>query len=109
MLSDLAFAAAKQGYPVRLITSRLRYDDPKARLQGFEILSNVEIVRIWTRGCAFRPIRALRPAIAGSSERCRSGGVINTSGCRFWCQRLVLSSSAVQAVPVVHRRAPRVL
>jgi hypothetical protein len=59
--------------------------------------------------CAFRPIRALRPAIAGSSERCRSGGVINTSGCRFWCQRLVLSSSAVQAVPVVHRRAPRVL
>jgi glycosyltransferase involved in cell wall biosynthesis len=50
MLSDLAFALAKEGYPVRVITSRLCYDDPKARLQDFEILSNVEIVRIWTSG-----------------------------------------------------------
>jgi colanic acid biosynthesis glycosyl transferase WcaI len=50
MLSDLAFALAKEGYSIRVITSRLRYDDPEARLQDFEILSNVEIVRIWTTG-----------------------------------------------------------
>src|SRR5690606_14713616 len=50
MLSDLAFGLAERGYDVQVITSRLRYDDPTARMPAREIIRGVRVHRIWTSG-----------------------------------------------------------
>ncbi|MFA7665634.1 MAG: glycosyltransferase family 4 protein [Burkholderiaceae bacterium] len=50
MLSDLAFGLAKRGADVHIITSRLRYDDPAARLPARERINGVTVHRIWTSG-----------------------------------------------------------
>jgi colanic acid biosynthesis glycosyl transferase WcaI len=48
MLTDLAFGLAENGAVVSVIASRLRYDEPKARLPPREKRRGVEIERIWT-------------------------------------------------------------
>jgi len=48
ILSDLAFALAKDGRRIIVITSRQRYDDPNERLAPHEILNGVEVHRVWT-------------------------------------------------------------
>lgn len=48
ILTDLACGLAQQGYEVKILTSRLRYDDPAARLPSRETVSDVDVIRIWT-------------------------------------------------------------
>ncbi len=48
MLSDVAFGLATKGERVRVITSRLLYDDPDGRLAAEAIIRNVEVHRVWT-------------------------------------------------------------
>ncbi len=48
ILSDLAFSLAARGAAVRVITSRQRYDDARARLPRRECVGGVEIHRVWT-------------------------------------------------------------
>ena len=50
MLSDLAFGLAARGHSITIVTSRLAYDDPKARLPGRETVRGVEIIRVATTG-----------------------------------------------------------
>ena len=48
MLSDLAFALAGRGRKIVIITSRLRYDNPGARLPPSEEIGGVQIYRVAT-------------------------------------------------------------
>jgi glycosyltransferase involved in cell wall biosynthesis len=48
MLSDLAFALARRGCAVTVITSRLRYDAPASALPAQETVDGVAIHRVWT-------------------------------------------------------------
>lgn len=48
MASGLAFSLAESGLPVCILTSRLAYEDPQARLPKQETISGVDIHRIWT-------------------------------------------------------------
>lgn len=48
MLSDLAFALAGEGMPVRVVTSRMRYDAPGERLPARETIGGVEVHRVET-------------------------------------------------------------
>lgn len=48
LLSDLAFHLAGQGYRVHVLASRLRYDNPEARLPGDEVVNGVHVHRLWT-------------------------------------------------------------
>ena len=48
MLSDLAFALARGGRAVAVITSRQRYDAPADALPPKEIIDGVAIYRVWT-------------------------------------------------------------
>ncbi len=50
MLTDLAFALAKRGHRITVVTSRLRYDDPLARLPEQETVGGVDVIRIATSG-----------------------------------------------------------
>lgn len=61
LLSDLAFHLASQGHDVRVVTSRLRYDDPDASLPAYGKLKGVQVHRVWTSrfGRASLPGRAL--------------------------------------------------
>lgn len=47
LLTDLAFELAPD-YPIHIITSRQRYDDPAAQLPSFEVVNQVHIHRVWT-------------------------------------------------------------
>ena len=59
--SDLAFHLAARGWEVEAITSRQRYDDPKAKLPAREVIHGVTVTRIATTrfGRAFLPGRAV--------------------------------------------------
>src|SRR5689334_9706773 len=46
--SDLAFHLASRGHEVVAITSRQRYDDPRARLPRRELANGVHVVRVWS-------------------------------------------------------------
>ncbi len=61
MASDLAAHLASRGHEVVAITSRQRYDDPRARLPRREIANGVHIVRVWSTrfGRAGLPGRAI--------------------------------------------------
>jgi glycosyltransferase involved in cell wall biosynthesis len=48
MLSDLAFALARDGRAVAVITSRQRYDAPMDALPSRETIEGVSIYRVWT-------------------------------------------------------------
>ena len=48
MASDLAFHLASRGHEIVAITSRQRYDDPRARLPRRETANGVHIVRVWS-------------------------------------------------------------
>lgn len=48
MLTDLAFDLADKSWPVHVVTSRLRYDDPTSNLAAFETEHGVHIHRVWT-------------------------------------------------------------
>lgn len=48
MLSDIAFALARDGSAVTVITSRLIYDDDTRRLPKHELVDGVRVVRVWT-------------------------------------------------------------
>lgn len=48
MASDLASHLASRGHEVVAITSRQRYDDPRARLAVRETANGVHIVRVWS-------------------------------------------------------------
>jgi colanic acid biosynthesis glycosyl transferase WcaI len=50
LLSDLAFDLAARGEAVIIVTSRLQYDDPTARLACFETLNGLEVWRVATSG-----------------------------------------------------------
>jgi colanic acid biosynthesis glycosyl transferase WcaI len=50
LLSDLAFDLAAKGRRVVIVTSRLRYDDPAARLPAREEVRGVEVRRVATSG-----------------------------------------------------------
>ena len=61
MLTDLAFGLVEKGVDVTVITSRLRYDEPKAHLTPRETTNGVRVERIWTSrfgrsGLLFRTI-----------------------------------------------------
>ncbi|KPJ93595.1 MAG: colanic acid biosynthesis glycosyl transferase [Gammaproteobacteria bacterium SG8_11] len=60
MLSDLAFFLSNYGHEVNVITSRLRYADPKDQLPAFEQINGVSVHRVWTSrfGRYFLPGRA---------------------------------------------------
>lgn len=46
--SDLAFHLAARGWEVSAITSRQRYDDPRARLAPQDLANGVRIHRVWS-------------------------------------------------------------
>src|SRR2546425_7979112 len=48
LLSDLAFHLAAQGFEVRVITSRQRYDESSAALPPRELIKGVQVHRVWT-------------------------------------------------------------
>ena len=48
MLSDLAFALARLGYRISIITSQQRYDEPAVRLAAQESIGGVEVHRVPT-------------------------------------------------------------
>lgn len=48
MLSDLAFALAKSGNNISIITSRQLYDSPETRLPSRETVAGVSVHRMWT-------------------------------------------------------------
>lgn len=48
LLSDLAFHLAGRGLSVSVVTSRLRYDAPNARLPAAESVRDVRVHRVWT-------------------------------------------------------------
>ena len=48
ILTDLCFALAARGHEVRVVTSRLRYDDPSTALPANETVSGVAVHRVWT-------------------------------------------------------------
>ena len=48
LLTDLAEHLTASGQPVTVVTSRMRYDDPTARLPARETLNGVTIRRVWT-------------------------------------------------------------
>jgi glycosyltransferase involved in cell wall biosynthesis len=48
MLSDLAFALAKSGNSISIITSRQLYDIPETQLPNRETVANVAVHRVWT-------------------------------------------------------------
>src|SRR5438552_3038149 len=61
MVSDLAFYLASRGWNVGVITSRLSYDDARARLAPRENVRGVDVRRVWSSrfGRAFLPGRAV--------------------------------------------------
>ena len=61
ILSDLAFFLSNQQYDVTVITSRLRYSDPKDQLPDVEKIDGVCVHRVWTSrfGRHFLPGRAI--------------------------------------------------
>lgn len=48
LLTDLAFFLGRAGHEVHVICSRLRYDDPRARLPARERVDGVEVHRVWS-------------------------------------------------------------
>lgn len=48
MLTDLVFHLAERGWSVQVVTSRQKYEDPRACLKKFERLKNVTIRRVST-------------------------------------------------------------
>ncbi|MEO1291842.1 MAG: glycosyltransferase family 4 protein [Pseudomonadota bacterium] len=48
ILTDLAEALAEEGWEVEVLTSRLRYDDPDAKLAARETAQGVSIRRLWS-------------------------------------------------------------
>ena len=50
MLTDLVFALAKRGHVITVVTSRLSYDDPLARLPKRELIDGVDVIRVATTG-----------------------------------------------------------
>lgn len=48
ILSDIAFGLAEKGFDVRVITSRLRYEDSHIPLPSRETIRGVDIHRVWT-------------------------------------------------------------
>jgi len=48
MLTDLTLGLVERGAVVSVITSRLHYDDAKARLPARDMVSGVHVERIWT-------------------------------------------------------------
>jgi len=48
ILSDLAFYLSAQGFNIEIITSRQKYDDPEAELDGVDVVNGVKVNRIKT-------------------------------------------------------------
>ena len=48
MLTDLAFFLSEHRHEVYVITSRLRYADPKDQLSAFENVNGINVYRVWT-------------------------------------------------------------
>jgi colanic acid biosynthesis glycosyl transferase WcaI len=48
MLSDLAFALAKSGYKIAVVTSRQLYERPESQLPAQEAIAGVVVQRVWT-------------------------------------------------------------
>ncbi len=48
MLSDVSFGLAEKRFQVWIITSRLRYDEPRSALPSRDTVRGVEVYRVWT-------------------------------------------------------------
>jgi len=48
MVSDLAFALAKNGHEIHIVTSRQKYNSPASELPSSEVIGNVVVHRVWT-------------------------------------------------------------
>src|SRR5262249_51960202 len=48
LLSDLAFELARRGLQIKVITSRLGYDNTANALPSHETINGVEVFRVWT-------------------------------------------------------------
>lgn len=48
LLSDLAFELARRGFQIKVIASRLGYDNPAKPLPAHEVINGVEVFRVWT-------------------------------------------------------------
>lgn len=48
ILTDLAFELAKDGETIHVVTSRMRYDDPEARLSANEQINGVHVHRVYS-------------------------------------------------------------
>ncbi len=48
ILSDLAFDLSARGFKIKVITSRLRYDDTENLLPPRETINGVEVYRVWS-------------------------------------------------------------
>ncbi len=48
LLSDVATGLAAERWPVHVVTSRQRYDDPRAHLPSDETIAGVQVHRVWT-------------------------------------------------------------
>ncbi|MEO5339271.1 MAG: glycosyltransferase family 4 protein [Magnetococcus sp. MYC-9] len=73
MLADLTTDLVKRGLSVQVIASRLRYDDPRARLPGREVLDGVHVHRVWSSrfGRHFLPGRLIDYLTFHLSAACR--------------------------------------
>jgi colanic acid biosynthesis glycosyl transferase WcaI len=84
ILTDLAFHLADGGTDVRVVTSRQRYDDPKARLPEAESIGGVSIFRISTTrfgrasliGRSFDYLSFYRSACLAALARAEPGDVL---------------------------------
>lgn len=60
MLTDLCCGLAAMGHEIHVVTSRLRYDDPAARLAPEDVVAGIIVHRVWTSrfGRSSQPGRA---------------------------------------------------
>lgn len=73
MLADLTTDLARRGLSVQVIASRLRYDDPQARLPNRETRDGTQVYRVWSSrfGRHFLPGRLMDYLTFHLSAACR--------------------------------------
>src|SRR5262249_58903539 len=76
LLSDLAFELARRGLRIKVITSRLGYDNTANPLPSHETVSGVEVFRMWTS-------RQGRPRLHGRILDYLSFYIV--AAWRLWC------------------------
>jgi colanic acid biosynthesis glycosyl transferase WcaI len=133
ILSDLAFALAASGRAVSVVTSRQRYNDPKAQLPAEEKIRGVDIHRLstsrfgrsalWGRAIdylsfyagAYRAVRGLaRPGdlVVAKTDPPLLSVIVMRAACQTgarginWLQDLYPEVAVELGVPFINRAAP---